>query len=124
MADRSSGMPMPGGYWLWPARMAAMAASATSGGPSVSGNPWPRLMAPVRTASADISANTVVRNSRIRSTRNGPSTSAPDLGSHLDQQPELGHFVVVGEHVALDGGREPALRRDAQLVEGHVLRRL
>src|SRR5437764_15155744 len=99
---------MPGGYWLWPARIAATAASATSAGPSVSGKPWPRLMAPVRTARADISANTVVPNSRIRSTRYGPFTSAPDLGRDFDQQAELGHLVVVGEHVALDGGREPA----------------
>ena len=37
-----------------------MAASATSGGPSVSGKPWPRLIDPVRAASADISAKIVV----------------------------------------------------------------
>ena len=53
-------MPIPGGYWLWPARMAATAASITSGGPSSSGKPWPRLMEPVATASADISAKIVV----------------------------------------------------------------
>ena len=40
---RSSGMPMPGGYWLWPARIAATAASSTSAGPSVSGKPWPEV---------------------------------------------------------------------------------
>ena len=62
MALRSSGMPGPGGYWLWPARIAAMAASATTAGPSVSGKPWPRLTAPVSTASADISAKIVVPN--------------------------------------------------------------
>ena len=39
-----------------------MAASSTSLGPSVSGNPCPRLMAPVATASADISAKIVVPN--------------------------------------------------------------
>ena len=51
---------MPGGYWLAvPLRIAATAASSTSVGPSVSGKPWPRLMAPVRTASADISAKIV-----------------------------------------------------------------
>ncbi len=71
MAARSSGMPGPGGYWLWPARMAAMAASATSAGPSVSGNPWPRLMAPVSTASADISAKIVVPNPWSRAARYG-----------------------------------------------------
>ena len=35
---------MPGGYWLWPARIAATAASSTSAGPSSSGKPWPRLI--------------------------------------------------------------------------------
>ena len=49
-------MPGPGGYWLTPARIAAIAASAISVGPSVSGKPCPRLTAPVSTASADISA--------------------------------------------------------------------
>ena len=60
MAARSSGIPGPGGYWLCPARMASTAASATTAGPSVSGKPWPRLIEPVRTASADISAKIVV----------------------------------------------------------------
>ena len=54
------GQPGPGGYWLTPPRMASTAASSTSGGPSVSGKPWPRLIAPVATASADISAKIVV----------------------------------------------------------------
>jgi hypothetical protein len=40
--------------------MASTAASSTSGGPSVSGKPWPRLIEPVCTASADISAKMVV----------------------------------------------------------------
>src|SRR5262249_13143780 len=61
MACRSSGTPAPGGYWLpWPAMIAAAAASAISRGPSTSGKPWPRLTAPVVTASADISAKIVV----------------------------------------------------------------
>ena len=42
--------------------MASTAASSTSAGPSVSGNPCPRLIAPVATASADISAKIVVPN--------------------------------------------------------------
>jgi hypothetical protein len=49
--------------------MAAIAASITSGGPSVSGNPWPRLIDPVATARADISAKIVVPKRLIRSTR-------------------------------------------------------
>jgi hypothetical protein len=68
MATRSSGTPGPGGYWLWPVRMAVAAASSSAAGPSVSGKPWPRLTLPVRTASADISAKIVVPNPRIRST--------------------------------------------------------
>ncbi len=52
-------MPMPGAYWLAPRRSAATASAITSGGPSTSGKPWPRLSAPVRTASADISLKMV-----------------------------------------------------------------
>src|SRR5487761_837258 len=59
-------MPGPGGYWFSPARIAATAASATSEGPSVSGNPWPRLMEPVATARAVISAKIVVANGASR----------------------------------------------------------
>ena len=46
---------MPGGV-LVGARLAAprRRAAITSGGPSASGKPWPRLTDPVRTASADI----------------------------------------------------------------------
>ncbi len=47
-------MPMPGAYWLAPDSRARTAAAITSGGPSTSGKPWPRLTAPVRTARADI----------------------------------------------------------------------
>ena len=71
MAARSSGIPGPGGYWLCPARMAATAASSTSGGPSASGKPWPRLIEPVATASADISAKIVVPKPCSRETRYG-----------------------------------------------------
>ncbi len=39
-----------------------------------------------------------------------PQPSSPDFGGDLDDQPKLRHFVVVGEHVAFDGGREAALR--------------
>ncbi len=54
-------MPGPGGYWLpRPSAMASSAAWRTTSGPSVSGKPWPRLIALVATASADISAKIVV----------------------------------------------------------------
>src|SRR3954454_704476 len=52
-------MPRPGGYWLTPPRTAATASSRRLCGPSVSGKPCPRLIAPVRAASALIVANTV-----------------------------------------------------------------
>src|SRR5690606_20669730 len=58
-ASRSCGMPGPGGYWLWPSRIAATAASRRCSGPSTSGKPCPRLAAPVRVASSDISAKVV-----------------------------------------------------------------
>ena len=64
----SSGTPGPGGYWFRPPSIAATAAASIGAGPSVSGNPWPRLMAPVCVASADISAKIVVPNPCIRST--------------------------------------------------------
>jgi hypothetical protein len=48
------------GDGLCPPLMASMAASSTSRGPSVSGNPWPRFTLPVLTASALISAKMVV----------------------------------------------------------------
>ena len=50
----AAGRRCPGAYWLRPARSAATARAITSGGPSRSGNPGPRLTDPVRTASADI----------------------------------------------------------------------
>ena len=69
MAWRSSGIPMAGGYWLWPARMASIAASSTEAGPSVSGNPWPRFTESVANARADISPKMVEPKPAIRCTR-------------------------------------------------------
>src|SRR5215468_1134403 len=46
----------------------------------------------------------------------GPATPfglAPDVVGDLDDQFELGHFLVVAEHVALDRRGEAALRRQA-----------
>ncbi len=50
---------MPGAYWLAPPSSARTASAITDGGPSTSGKPCPRLTAPVRTASADISEKMV-----------------------------------------------------------------
>ena len=98
-------MPIPGGYWLWPARMAATAASITSGGPSSSGKPWPRLIEPVATASADISAKIVVPKPWSRDTRYGESATS---AGH-EAQPHLTARVVaieVDEHDALPDAQE------------------
>src|SRR5690348_9542094 len=67
-------MPGPGGYWLRPPLIASVAAASIAAGPSVSGKPWPRLTELVRTASADISAKTVVPNGRMRATRGSAFT--------------------------------------------------
>src|SRR3954471_11965555 len=49
---------------------------------------------------------------------------APDVGGHLDDQPELGHLLLVAEVVALGRRGEAALRGQAELLERHVLARL
>src|SRR3954471_18383413 len=99
-------MPMPGGYWLWPSRTAVIAASSTSGGPSSSGKPWPRLMEPVATANDDISAKIVVPKPCIRSTRCGESA----IGSAGDEaEAHVAARVVtveVDEHDALPDAEE------------------
>src|SRR6266508_5428923 len=60
-----------------------------------------------RGAALDLSA----RASRFR------RSSVPDLPGGLDDQAQLGDLLVVAEHVALDGGGEAALRREAELLE-------
>ena len=60
IAWRNSVTPAPGGYWLWPSRIARAAASIIDAGPSVSGKPWPRLIASCLVASCDTSAKMVV----------------------------------------------------------------
>ena len=82
-------MPSPGGYWLWPSRIAATAASITAAGPSVSGKPCPRLTAPVRTASADISAKIVVPKPRRREASAGRSRAVAMAGSLVTVVPPL-----------------------------------
>ena len=60
--------------------MAATAASIITAGPSWSGKPWPRLMAPVRSARADISAKMVTPNSRSREARTGAAGGPGGVG--------------------------------------------
>src|SRR6266700_7286712 len=45
----------------------------------------------------------------------------PHLGRRFHHQPQLGHLLIEGQRVALDRGRETALRRQAQLVQRHEL---
>ena len=54
----------------------------------------------------------------------GGSKLAPHVLGDRGDQPQLVDLLVGVEHVALDGRGEPALRREAELVERHVLRRL
>src|SRR3954454_468788 len=89
--------------------MLAAASASSDSGPSVSGKPCPRLIAPVRRASADISAKIVDVNGRMRSTSMGSryggdperltgspartrapagSTRAPARGTHWTRRPE------------------------------------
>ena len=75
-ARRRDGIPGSGGYWLCPLRIACRAAWATSSGPSVSGNPWPRLTDCVSRARADIWVKIVVPKPWRRSVRNGLEVTA------------------------------------------------
>src|SRR5215218_10193782 len=95
--------------------MASIAACAISAGPSVSGKPWPRLMAPVRAASADISAKIVVPKPWRRDARNGASAIRAEAtgGSTSDR------VSLRLDHVHA----EPARRRLApELAGGAVVR--
>src|ERR1700722_487162 len=52
------------------------------------------------------------------------STSTPDLIGELDDHRELRPLLRLGERVAVFGGGETALRRQAELVDIDELRRL
>src|SRR4051795_11420140 len=129
MACRSAGMPGPGGYWLCPARIAATAASSTSAGPSVSGKPWPRLIEPVRSASADISVKMVVPKPASRSAGTGsagdelevraaPPVALRDVGEDLEHRGGGGRAVAARERRGVDPahGRLAPQRADDDVV--------
>src|SRR5215217_3029795 len=146
MAWRSTGSPSGGGYWLTPPRMAATAASSTSAGPSVSGKPCPRLMAPVAIASEVISPKIVVpkpsslavSGDRARAGAvvtpaivgnallTGPRAAARSIAGRATMTPDDRHgrdrrtsSLAVGA-AAPPGLRRP-LRRPAGLAHRHVL---
>src|SRR3989442_3555395 len=133
MAWRGAGRPGPGGYWLCPAGMAAIAASATSAGPSVSGKPCPRLIDPVRTARADISLKIVVVKGcrwapmplRIGPEARRTGSELRQLAPHRPAGMGVGVDVdVVGGGVADQLGRRVGREVDARLgLERRLARR-
>src|SRR3954454_20670209 len=89
---------MPGAYWLAPDSRARSAAAITSGGPSTSGKPWPRLTDPVRWASADISEKIVGGMPRRRwgSMPRGDGGPRPPVRHHdavTDPDPSLARDI-------------------------------
>ena len=52
--------------------------------------------------------------------RHGAALGAPDFLGDLDDQPQLRQLLLFGQQVALDGRREAALRREAELIDRRV----
>src|ERR1700749_5142980 len=72
-------MPVAGGYWLpLPVRTASAATLAMDGGPSTSGNPWPRLTELVATARADITPKMELPRPSRRRLSSGRVTALSD----------------------------------------------
>src|SRR5437763_3161805 len=96
---------------------------ALVGSSRLEGPPWVRLPSHWMTSAAWTSrllSKKIVGG--IEPWRSG--CSAPHLGRRLHDQAELRHFLLIGDRVALDRRGEPALRREAQLLDCHVLRSL
>src|SRR3954469_3445765 len=90
-----------------PALIAAIAASSTSLGPSVSGNPCPRLTLPVDMASALISAKMVVPNPwslAVRYGRRSDTSLSVGGSSDLELSEVLGTERVGQQFVQRKGG--------------------
>src|SRR6185437_16918520 len=77
--------------------------------------PCPRAPAPRRAAARPTPA-------RPRRAPRARAASLPHVRGDLDDQPQLRPLLLDRERVALDRRREAALRREAQLLERHVLR--
>src|SRR5918995_4933465 len=71
-----------------------------------------------------MSDSSTTRRARRDGTAEGQreSTSTPHFLGGLYDEAELGELLLVGEVVALDRGREAALRRQAQLLDRHEAR--
>src|SRR6185312_12539943 len=52
------------------------------------------------------------------------TTLPPNLGRQFHDHPQLCPLLVLGEHIALLGRSKSTLRRQAELVERHIFRRL
>src|SRR5258708_5894064 len=76
--------PFIGGYWLGPSINARDAASRKASGPSSSGKPWPRLIAPCSTASADMTVKIVVPRSAKTGFPRGIGTLSQGRGRHFN----------------------------------------
>src|SRR3954471_2454065 len=121
--------------------MAGVGVSSTSCGPSSSGNPWPRLIAPVRSASADISLKIVVpkparreaiTRGRLRAVtytglrerlrRREPLTVAfLDLGSSVSAEATaMCGFAGVVVYLERGAGDEGAARAQIQAASAHA----
>src|SRR5580704_15668612 len=60
----------------------------------------------------------------LPSTMPGIPSLPPDVLSDFDNHPQLRPFLVFGQRIAFLGRSEAALRRQGELVEAGVLRRL
>src|SRR5438105_2735072 len=110
-------MPVIGGYWLWPARIAVATASTSAGSQSKSGKPWPRLIAPVRAASADITVKMVVPTlgSRLAPTRSSEVIGLIFVAAERAQQQRARE--AVGQQL---GEREDVAAQVGAAAEGHA----
>src|SRR2546430_15010287 len=64
------------------------------------------------------------KQSLARARDDKPLYRAPHLARRLDDEPQLRCLRFDGDLVAVDGAREPALRRHAHLLDGRELCRL
>src|SRR5450755_4176957 len=105
-------MPVIGGYWFRPARIAASTASTSFGSQSKSGKPWPRLTAPCSRASADITVKIVVPTVGNRLSTTGVRAT---VESRAFTEVFGSKLIVVGV-----AGHRPLDQRPGQAIGGHL----
>src|SRR5512133_138731 len=109
-------MPVIGGYWLSPLRIASATASTGAGSQGKSGKPWPRLTAPFSVANADMTVKMVVPTSGRREVSLEKSMLAAVWLGIVMQGLKLGGLVIIPDRAPLIlTGRglflQPRLRR-------------